>query len=149
MNCSIRLCGERHVGLAVELFEQYRQFYGMPPNKDGAHAFLTRRLKQKDSIFLMAESERGVPLGFVQLYPMFSSTRMVRLWVLNDLFVVPDARRKGVGMRLMEAARSHAERHGVRAIALATQKHNAAARKLYEGLGYRLDTEFDHFELTL
>ena len=27
------------------------------------------------------------PIGFVQLYPSFSSVSMMRSWVLNDLFV--------------------------------------------------------------
>ena len=103
MEVHIKLCNLRHLDAAVDLFEQYRRFYGMPADFGGAHAFLNDRLQNKDSVFLLAVDEENRPLGFTQLYPMFSSTRMVELWVLNDLFVLQAARRLGVGSRLMDA----------------------------------------------
>ena len=149
MKIRITPCGIRHLAEATALFEQYRQFYGMPADIEGARAFLHDRLTLEDSIFLMATNERGTPVGFTQLYPLFSSTRMVKLWLLNDLFVASHARRAGVGRRLMDAAKEQASQHGVRVLALATEKHNLPAKQLYESLGYQLDTEFDHYELPL
>ena len=46
--------------------------------------------------------EEGNPVGFVQLYPSFSSVSMVRSWVLNDLYVKESARKKGFGEELFE-----------------------------------------------
>ena len=43
-------------------------------------------------------------VGFVNLYPVFSSVNLTRQWILNDLFVVPEARKLGVGRVLMERA---------------------------------------------
>jgi GNAT superfamily N-acetyltransferase len=43
-------------------------------------------------------------LGFVQLFPSFSSVRAAAIFVLNDLFVLPSARRIGVGAQLLRAA---------------------------------------------
>ena len=57
--------------------------------------------------------------------------------------------RMGVGRRLMNAARNWASQRNVKVFALATQKENASAKRLYESLGYELDTEFDHYELPL
>ena len=53
-------------------------------------------------------------MGFVQLYPLFSSTarRPRRLWLLNDLYVAPEARQGGVGRALMRRARRLAEETG-------------------------------------
>ena len=149
MNIQIIRCGERHIKQASKLFALYRRFYRMPEDDVGVEAFVGERLKKKDSLFLMATDESGNPLGFTQLYPMFSSTRMVRLWVLNDLYVVPSARRKGVGKSLMEDARNRARSNGVSIMALATEKDNRTAKALYQSLGYELDTEYDHYELTL
>ncbi len=149
MEVHIKLCNLRHIDAAVDLFEQYRQFYGMPADYDGAHKFLNDRLRNNDSVFLLAVDEEDRPLGFTQLYPMFSSTRMMELWVLNDLFVLQEARHMGVGRRLMNAARHWASHRNVKVLALSTQKENASAKRLYESLGYELDTEFDHYELTL
>ena len=52
----------------------------------GAENFLKERLENQDSEIFVAE-ENGILTGFTQLYPLFSSTRMKRYWLLNDLFV--------------------------------------------------------------
>ena len=78
------------------LFDGYRQFYGQPADLARAHDFLAERVHQHESLILLARDEHGEGLGFTQLYPLFSSVRTVRTWLLNDLFVVPSARRQGV-----------------------------------------------------
>jgi ribosomal protein S18 acetylase RimI-like enzyme len=88
-------------------------------------------------------------VGFVQLYPGFSSLSLGRAWVLNDLYVAPEARRHGAARLLMEAARRHGVRTGAVRIELATAKTNRAARALYDALGYELDDHFDYLSLRL
>ena len=61
---------------------------------NGAGKFSKERLKNQDSEFFVAE-ENGILTGFTQLYPLFSSTRMKRYWLLNDLFVNENHRGKG------------------------------------------------------
>ncbi|HEX2030215.1 MAG TPA: GNAT family N-acetyltransferase, partial [Actinomycetota bacterium] len=53
------------------------------------------------------------------------------------LGVRPDARRRGTGRRLMEAAIEAARRAGKRRLTLNTTDGMAAARKMYEGMGFR------------
>jgi len=89
-----------------------------------------------------AEAE---PLGFVQLYPSFSSVAACRIWVLNDLFVAPDARGSGVGRALMEAAREHAIRTGAKRLTLETTTENRRAWTLYENLGYVRQSDSTRF----
>ena len=61
----------------------------------GAENFLKERLENQDSEIFVAE-ENGILTGFTQLYPLFfSSTRMKRYWLLNDLFVNENHRGKG------------------------------------------------------
>lgn len=69
------------------LFDNYRVFYRKESNVAGANEFLTDRLSNGDSEIFVAENEQQVLVGFVQLYPLFSSTRMKKFWLLNDLFV--------------------------------------------------------------
>ena len=150
MPLAIVQAGLEHLDLVTPLFDAYRLFYGKPTDNAGARAFLQERLHNGDSLILLALDE-ATPraLGFTQLYPVFSSVRMQPLWILNDLFVNPDARGQGVGRRLMEAARLRAQEAGVVALALATEKNNTPAKALYEALGYELDTAFDYYELPL
>ena len=78
------------------LFDAYRGFYGQPSDVDAARAFLRERHERDESVALIAfDDARAV--GFVQLYPIFSSVRMRRVWLLNDLYVDAGARRSGAG----------------------------------------------------
>src|SRR6266446_5967500 len=95
--------GKRDIDLIAPLFDSYRQFYDEPADAELAAAFIRDRLQAKESvIFLAEESDEGTreALGFVQLYPSFSSVAACRIWVLNDLFVAPEARGRGVGRAL-------------------------------------------------
>ena len=83
--------------------------------------------------------------GFVQLYPSFSSVRLCRHWILNDLFVAEEARRTGVARSLISAAAHWVCRSEPASMELATQKTNLAARRLYESMGWRLDSDFDRY----
>jgi ribosomal protein S18 acetylase RimI-like enzyme len=129
---------ERDIALIAPMFDLYRQFYGKPANPKLAENFIRDRLKTKESVILLAIAEGGEALGFVQLYPSFSSVSAFRLWVLNDLFVAPGARRMGVGRALMEAARRHAIETGAKRLTLETVAENRAAWSLYEDLGYKV-----------
>ena len=149
MSITIIQAGLEHLDQVTPLFDAYRRFYRKPADEAGARAFLRERLHKRDSLLLFALDEVSVALGFTQLYPSFSSVRMQPLWILNDLFVVPEARGRGVGRGLMEAARKRAQAAGMVALALATEKNNTTAKALYESLGYELDTAFDYYELAL
>lgn len=149
MSFAIIQAGLEHLDPLALLFDGYRRFYRQPTDEAGARAFLHDRLRKQDSVILLALDEGAGALGFTQLYPAFSSVRMRPLWILNDLFVAPEARGRGVGRRLMEAAREQAQQAGVVALALATEKNNTMAKALYEALGYAQDTAFDYYELSL
>jgi GNAT superfamily N-acetyltransferase len=143
----VRISLER-VELVAPLFDAYRQFYGQPPDLDGARRFLAERLDRGESV-VYAVVEGGRALGFTQLYPSFSSVSMRPIWILNDLFVAEDARRRGVGARLLHAARDHGMRTGAVRLALSTAVTNSQAQALYERDGWKRDTAFLHYEYEL
>lgn len=135
----------------VPLFDAYRQFYGQAADLRAAEVFLAARISNEESVIFMA-SDRGPParaLGFVQLYPVFSSVAGRSSWILNDLFVTPSARRRGVGVALMSAARRLAEDTDADGLSLETGVDNTAAQALYESLGYRRDTEYFRYFLPI
>ncbi|MCA9294556.1 MAG: GNAT family N-acetyltransferase [Phycisphaerales bacterium] len=132
-------------GPVGEVFDLYRQFYGADPDVDASIHFIAERLRAKDAAIFVARIE-GTPSsradGFMQLFPKLSTARMRRDWILNDLYVRDDVRRKGVAKALMREAVAWAKRTGAGRLSLKTQVHNASARKLYERLGWRLEEEF-------
>jgi len=56
--------------------------------------------------------------------------------ILN-LAVLPGSRRAGLGRRLLEIGLAEAERAGARSVYLEVRESNEAARRLYEGAGFR------------
>lgn len=120
------------------LFDAYRGFYGQPSDLAHARQWLRERLRFGESVVLVAR-RGGAMAGFVQLYPMFSSVRMARTWILNDLYVDAAARRQGVARKLLDAAAGFAREDGAAGICLETTIDNAAARALYRAAGWQED----------
>ena len=138
-----------HLHLLIPLFDAYRQFYEQKPDLAGASLFLGERLTKKDSVIFLATDNSGAPLGFVQLYPSFSSVSMKRLWILNDLFVTRPARRSCVAQALLKRSEEFARETKSKGLMLETGVNNTPAKKLYEQSGWKKDREFDRYFLTL
>ncbi|KFJ12400.1 acetyltransferase domain protein [Delftia acidovorans] len=128
--------------LIAPLFDAYRQFYEQPADADAALAFITARLERGESVILLARRPDGSALGFCQLYPSFCSVLAAPIYVLYDLFVLPDARRLGVGRALLQAAEAHARATGHARMDLTTARNNLRAQALYESLGWVRDEVF-------
>ena len=140
--------GVEHISQLAPLFDAYRQFYRQPGDLAGAAAFLRERIERNESVVFLGVLD-GVAVGFTQLYPCFSSTSMKRLWILNDLFVAPEARRHGVAKALMERARQLAMQTSAESLALETAVDNRNAQRLYEQLGWIRDEEFFRYSLRI
>ena len=140
-----------HIPLILPLFDAYRQFYQQSTDIEGAQAFLTERFKEGSSVIFLSmidEKDNGnIACGFTQLYPTFSSVSMKRLWILNDLFVVPEVRQQGVGKALLEHARAFASTTQAKGLTLKTAINNYPAQALYESLGWQRDESFVSYDL--
>ncbi|OJF14867.1 GNAT family N-acetyltransferase [Couchioplanes caeruleus] len=126
------------IDAAADLFTGYLDFYGRQATLDEAREFLRQRLTRKESIVLLAR-RAGEWVGFTQVYPTFSSVSMAPVWVLNDLFVRPDARRGGVGRTLLRAVVDQAAAAGAVRVTLDTAADNTSAQALYESEGFTTD----------
>lgn len=124
------------------LFDCYRIFYKKASDLEAAKKFIEARIRGNDSIILVAQDSKSSLLGFVQIYPTFSSLSLCRTWVLNDLYVDKEFRRCGIAKMLTQAVHALARKEGIGSIHLETQKDNAKAQALYSSLGYKIDDEF-------
>jgi ribosomal protein S18 acetylase RimI-like enzyme len=131
----------------AELFDQYRVFYHKESDIPAAESFLKERIEKADSEIFVAERE-GDLVGFVQLYPLFSSTRMKRYWLLNDLFVNENYRGKGFSKELIEETKELAKFTNSAGILLETGKSNTVGNKLYPSCGFELYDEVNFYEWT-
>ncbi|MBE2211397.1 MAG: GNAT family N-acetyltransferase [Xanthomonadaceae bacterium] len=138
MKITVRQAELDDVDALVPLFDAYRQFYDQPSDMTRARNWLRARIGANESVVLLVERD-GQALGFAQLYPMYSSVQTARIWVLNDLYVVPEERRLGAATALLKAAIEYARDDGARRLQLETGRRNLAARALYQAAGWQED----------
>lgn len=131
------------------LFDAYRVFYGKPSDPALARSFLHERLAHRQSVVFLAQSEEGAVIGFTQLYPSFSSVSAAPIYILNDLYVSPTARRCGAAAQLLDAAAAFGKSVGAVRLSLSTATTNHPAQALYAAHGWVRDDVFWHYQLAL
>jgi GNAT superfamily N-acetyltransferase len=131
--------------LIAELFNDYRIFYEQTSDLKESKLFLKERLLNSDSEIFVCQNTDEELLGFVQLYPIFSSTRMKKLWLLNDLFVNPNYRGKGISIQLIECAKDLSRKTNSAGLILETSKSNIIGNKLYPQTGFELDKGHNYY----
>ena len=136
--------------LVIDLFNQYRVFYKQESDSAIADYFITQRLSNNESVIFVALIDER-PVGFTQLYPTYSSMRVSKNWILNDLYVEPAFRKGGIGKALIEAAMHYAKGDGATWLALSTAVDNKTAQSLYEAMGFikkEPDTSFFDYRIS-
>ncbi len=123
------------------LFQNYRIFYKKEPDAEGEKAFLKERITNKESVIYLAKSDDKF-IGFVQLFPMFSSTRVTRLWLLNDLYVDKEFRKSGAASLLIERSKQLARETNYAGLMLQTAKDNTTAQSVYDRNEFVQDDNF-------
>ena len=130
--------------LIVPLFDAYRVFYRKESDLKTASAFLRDRIINNESIIYLAFFE-GNAVGFTQLYPLFSSTRMKRIWLLNDLYVDKLYRGKGISKTLLNQGKELVLETNAAAVILETEKTNDIGNRLYPSVGFFLEDDTNHY----
>lgn len=122
---AVRIREARQADLA-EIVRIERASFGDPWSESTFHAILTR----PNAELLVAEEDDGPPCGYAATW-----------WVedqgeLGNVAVAEEARGRGVGVALLDAAFSKLRDRGVRECFLEVRESNEAARRLYERLGF-------------
>ena len=118
------------------LFKGYIEFYKASVADDIVET-LWQRLMQGGEGFhaaLVAVDEAGHPVGLAHVLAHRSTWSNGHYCYLEDLFVDPGQRGKGIGRALIEAVYAHADARGCTRTYWMTQETNATARALYDRL---------------
>ncbi len=143
----IREAKSSDINQLSKLFNSYRMFYGKESNIDISKEFLDSRIINKDSKIYVCEVGNNV-IGFVQLYPLFSSTRVSKYWLLNDLFVDVKERGNGYSKLLIERAKKLVIESKACGMMLETEKSNNIGNKLYPITGFKMNELSNFYEWT-
>ncbi|HEX4109904.1 MAG TPA: GNAT family N-acetyltransferase [Solirubrobacteraceae bacterium] len=107
------------------------------PSDNAILAGVERLIEGLDAEFLLAcADDDSPPTGVAQLRFRFSLWEASPDAWLEDVFVLPAARRHGIGTALVTAAVARAGERGSRRIELDVTEDNAPALALYEGIGF-------------
>lgn len=134
---SIEPVGAKDLADLLPLMRSYCQFYDVSPADTALLALATALIAdaEREGLQLIARDSAGRALGFATIFWTWSTTDACRIGVMNDLFVIEDARGHGLAPRLIAACRSQCSRHGARRLTWQTAPDNARARALYERIG--------------
>jgi len=143
---TIRTITNNDIEALANLFDAYRVFYRKASNVTDAKSFLSDRFTNNDSKIYVCENDDKELLGFVQLYPLFSSTRMKKYWLLNDLYVDTKYRGQGISVKLIERAKVLVKKSNACGMYLETEKNNVIGNKLYPKMGFELYADSNFYE---
>jgi GNAT superfamily N-acetyltransferase len=133
----------------LPLIADYQRFYEVE-EPDGARngEFFRRFLEPSDDGLLLGAWRGGEPLGYACLYWFFTSISAAESVLMNDLYVVPEARGHGLGRALIEASAGVARERGAHHLEWSTAPDNETAQRLYESTGAQR-SEWITYELGL
>ncbi|HEX4894320.1 MAG TPA: GNAT family N-acetyltransferase [Hyphomicrobiaceae bacterium] len=134
MSVRVRRIEARDKQAWLPLFKGYIEFYKATVPDDVIELTWQRLIKGAPDfhIGLVAVDEADVPLGLAHVLFHRSTWSPTHYCYLEDLFVRPDLRAKGIGRALIEAVYREADARKCTRTYWATQEFNYRARGLYD-----------------
>jgi GNAT superfamily N-acetyltransferase len=131
------------------LMRGYCDFYEVDPSDDALLA-MSRMLiddPELEGVQLIARDDDGEAVGFATIFWTWSTLSASRLAVMNDLFVVADARGGGHADALIAECVERARARGATELAWQTAKDNARAQAVYDRVGATRDERWLDYSL--
>jgi GNAT superfamily N-acetyltransferase len=138
--------GEASVTRLLPLMRGYCDFYSVQPS-DAALLAMSRALiadPVHEGVQLLATAD-GVDAGFATLFWSWETTSSGRIGVMNDLFVTPACRGRGVSSVLISACLDRCRDHGAVRMVWQTAVDNLAAQAVYDHVGATRETWIDYW----
>lgn len=145
-NFTIRRAGlgdvDRAAALGTEIVKHHHRtnpsrFFWHSGVEEGYAWWLRQEIERADAVVLLAEQKgRVVGYAYGAVEPRDWSVLLDEHGALHDLFVVPEARRSGIGKALVQALVDALTEKGAALLVLRVMIQNEPARKLAESFGF-------------
>jgi GNAT superfamily N-acetyltransferase len=126
------------------IFDSYREYFGQQKDSAAVEQFLFEKFEHLESVIFIAQLQEEV-VGFAQLYPVFSSLTLQRVWLLNDFFIEEEFRGGGVGTLLFATVKEFTLLTKSKGIELSVEHTNKKAWAFWEKQGFKMDQEFRYY----
>jgi GNAT superfamily N-acetyltransferase len=146
-NHSIHRVGAADVDDLLPLMRAYCDFYEVTPTDAQLTAITTALIAdpEHEGIQLIARDPTGRATGFATVFWSWSTTDGGRIGVMNDLFVVSEARGTGIADQLIDACRRAAASHGAGQLTWQTAPDNSRAQRVYDRVGGHREQWVDYW----
>jgi GNAT superfamily N-acetyltransferase len=138
--------GEAALGRLLPLMRAYCDFYSVQP-PDAALLAMSRTLiadPVHEGMQLLATDD-GRDAGFATIFWSWETTSSGRIGVMNDLFVTPASRGRGISSVLIRACLERCRDHGAVRMVWQTAVDNLAAQAVYDHVGATRETWVDYW----
>jgi GNAT superfamily N-acetyltransferase len=144
----VRPAREEEVEELLPLMRAYCDFYESSPTDEGLRTMLRTLIDDPSQGAVFIARDGGRAVGVATLDWKWSSLKGARMGYLEDLYVEPDSRGKGIADALIEICAQRCRELGMPAMQWATAPDNHRAQKVYNRTGAEAETLLE-YDLTL
>jgi GNAT superfamily N-acetyltransferase len=135
---TIATVGEDDLAELLPLMRAYCDFYAVSPSDEELMA-MSRALiadAEREGVQLIARDDAsGEAIGFATIFWSWSTTAAARIATMNDLYVAPSGRGRGVADELIRACLERCRERGAVRLEWQTALDNVRAQAVYERVG--------------
>ena len=131
----IRPAREDEIEEMLPLIRAYCEFYETEPDDEGLRKMFRTLINDPSQGAVFIARDGGRAVGFASLDWKWSSLKAARIGFLEDLFVDPETRGKGIADALIEACAARCRELGMPALQWETAPDNHRAQQVYNRTG--------------
>jgi ribosomal protein S18 acetylase RimI-like enzyme len=138
LSLEIARVGASDIDELAPLMRAYCEFYGTATPESALRALSERLLAspETDGLQLLARDGADAPaVGFATVFWTLSTLSAAPIGLMNDLYVAPAARGRGIGSALIDACVAECHQRGLRELEWYTAPDNTRAQAVYDRTG--------------
>lgn len=133
---SLNLAGPQDIGVLLPMVETYHQELGLRFQADAVQTALAPLLTDARFGQVFLAGPRRAPIGYVVLSHGWSLRQGGAFGVLDQIFVRPQVRRRGIGSSILSALPGQLRQAGIRTLAAEIDGRDGKVRRFLEKLRF-------------
>jgi GNAT superfamily N-acetyltransferase len=132
MEINFKIANKEDIPLLLDFMELFYAHEGYPLQRDKAEKVLQKLLTNHDLGYAWLINYQEKAVGYIYLTFGFSLEYHGRDAFIDEIFILENYRKLGIGKRAMEFIDEMCPEYGVNALHLEVERVNVNAKKLYE-----------------